>query len=92
VRTAYTLRAEDSDFGQAGTLYRDVFSLEAKARFLETLSGQARAISIDEIRERFFQYWTNVDSDLGTALRAAYAAGVNAEAPQQPEADEDVAA
>jgi catalase len=69
-----------------------VFSAEAKVRFLETLSGQAHAISIDEIRERFFQYWTNVDGDLGTALRAAYATGANADAPQQPEADEEDAA
>lgn len=89
VRSAYTLRAVDSDFGQAGTLYRDVYSAEAKARFLETLSGQAHAITIDDIRERFFQYWTNVDAGLGAALREAYAAGVNADAPQQPEADED---
>ena len=88
VRMAYTLRAEDSDFGQAGTLYRDVFTAEAKARFLETLSGQAHAISIDEIRERFFAYWTNVDAGLGVALREAYAAGINADAPQQPEAGE----
>lgn len=89
VRSAYTLRAEDSDFGQAGSLYRDVFSAEAKARFLETLAGQANAITIDDIRERFFQYWTNVDAGLGAALREAYAAGVDADAPQQPEAVED---
>jgi catalase len=89
VRSASALRADDSDFGQAGTLYRDVFSAEAKARFLETLSGQASAITIDDIRERFFQYWTNVDAGLGAALREAYAAGVNADVPEQPEAAED---
>ncbi|MFF2275948.1 catalase [Agromyces sp. NPDC058126] len=73
VRTAYTLRADDSDFGQAGTLYRDVYSVEAKQRLQATLLGQAQAITVDEIRERFFQYWTNVDAGLGEALRAAYA-------------------
>jgi catalase len=87
VRAAATLHAEDSDFGQAGTLYREVFSDESKARFLVTLAGQASAITVDDIRERFFQYWTNVDRTLGDSLRAAYAAGVNADAPQQPEAD-----
>jgi catalase len=86
VRTAATLHAEDSDFGQAGTLYREVFSDESKARLQVTLAGQANAISIGAIRERFFQYWTNVDASLGDALRQAYAAGVNADAPQQPEA------
>ncbi|MFF2496411.1 catalase [Agromyces sp. NPDC058064] len=73
VRTAYTLRADDSDFGQAGTLYRDVYSAEAKQRLQATLLGQAQAITIDEIRERFFQYWTNVDAELGAVLRAAHA-------------------
>ena len=73
-RSAYTLRADDDDFGQAGTLYREVYDDAAKARFHETLTGQARAITVDEIRERFFQYWTNVDATLGAILRAAYAA------------------
>ncbi|MEU4360725.1 catalase [Promicromonospora sp. NPDC023987] len=74
VRSAQTLHTEDDDFGQAGTLYRDVFDDDAKARFLENLTGQGRSITIDEIRERFFQYWTNVDQELGAKLRAAVAA------------------
>ena len=45
---------------------------EQRARFLETLTGQGRSITIDAIRERFFQYWTNVDADLGAALRARF--------------------
>ena len=69
VRSAATLHAEDDDFGQAGTLYREVFDGEQRARFLETLTGQGRSITIDRIRERFFQYWTNVDAELGAALR-----------------------
>ena len=69
VRAAQTLRSEDSDFGQAGTLYREVFDAEQRARFLETLTGQGRSITIDAIRERFFQYWTNVDAGLGATLR-----------------------
>ncbi|MEU4014363.1 catalase [Microbacterium sp. NPDC028030] len=69
MRSAATLHAEDDDFGQAGTLYREVFDGEQRVRFLETLTGQGRSITIDEIRERFFQYWTNVDAELGAALR-----------------------
>ena len=74
VRTAATLHSEDSDFGQPGTLYREVYDDGAKARLLETLTGQGQSITIDEIRERFFQYWTNVDAELGAKLRAAVAA------------------
>ena len=68
-RSAASLHAEDDDFGQAGTLYREVFDAEQRDRFLETLTGQGRSITIDAIRERFFQYWTNVDAALGAALR-----------------------
>ncbi|MDM4762817.1 catalase [Galbitalea sp. SE-J8] len=76
VRAAATLHAEDSDFGQAGALYRDVFDLAAKERFLETLTGAIGGVQSPEIRERAIQYWTNVDADLGQALRAALESGV----------------
>ena len=69
MRSAYTLHADDDDFGQAGTLYRDVFDDEQRARFIETLTGQGQSITVPEIRERFFQYWTNVDAKLGATLR-----------------------
>ena len=46
----------------------------AKERFLETIDRRGRqAVTIDEIRERFIQYWTNVDGELGAKLRAAVA-------------------
>jgi catalase len=71
VHAAATLHSEDSDFGQAGTLYREVFSDEAKSRFLATLIGQRNSLTVPEIKERFFEYWTNVDADLGAKLRAS---------------------
>ncbi len=74
VRAASALHAEDSDFGQAGTLYRDVFDDAAKERFHATLTGQGKSITVDDIRERFFQYWTNVDAGLGDLLRKTVAA------------------
>ena len=73
VRTAATLHAEDSDFGQPGTLYREVLDDAARARLVETLIGQGDALTVPEIKERFFQYWTNVDGELGAKLRAAVA-------------------
>ncbi len=75
VRAAYTLREDDGDFVQPGILYRDVFTAEDREAFHSTLLGQANAITIDEIRERFFQYWTNVDEGLGRLLREGHAAG-----------------
>ncbi len=71
VRAAATLHAEDDDFGQAGTLYRDVFDDAARARFLTTITGHVGGVRRDDIRERAIQYWTQVDAGLGAALRAA---------------------
>ncbi|MGV8896750.1 MAG: catalase [Rhodoglobus sp.] len=68
-RAAATLHSEDDDFGQAGTLYRDVFDADSKARLLATLTGQGGGITVPAIRERFFQYWSNVDATLGASLR-----------------------
>jgi catalase len=68
VRTAATLHPEDSDFGQAGSLYREVFDDAAKARFVETLTGQGKALTNANVSERFVQYWTNVDKALGDTL------------------------
>jgi catalase len=69
IRSAATLHSEDSDFGQAGTLYRDVFDDGARARLLETLIGQRDSLTAPQVIERFLQYWTNVDADLGASLR-----------------------
>ncbi|MFF2372146.1 catalase [Agromyces sp. NPDC058110] len=80
VRAAATLHAEDDDFGQAGALYREVFDDAARERFLDTITGAVGGVQRDDIRERAIQYWTNVDADLGAALRIALTTG--AETPE----------
>jgi catalase len=70
VRSAATLHPEDDDFGQAGTLYREVFDDAARARFLDTITGHVGGVKSEDIRERAIQYWTHVDAGLGAALRA----------------------
>ncbi|MET3812622.1 catalase [Arthrobacter sp. UYEF3] len=76
--SAHSLRAEDGDFGQAGTLYREVFNDGEKARLLETITGAVSGVKNAGIKERAIQYWTNVDAELGAKLRAnlGAAAGV----------------
>ncbi|WP_309135500.1 catalase [Cellulomonas sp.] len=74
VRAAATLHPQDDDWGQAGTLYREVFDDAARARFLETITGHVGAVKNDDIRARAVQYWTNVDAGLGAALRASLSA------------------
>jgi len=90
-RAAATLHPEDDDFGQAGTLYREVFDGPARTRFLETITGHVGGVRSPEIRERAIQYWTNVDAELGAALRVALeAAGAPVEAGEPGTASEPV--
>jgi catalase len=77
VRSAATLHSEDDDFGQAGTLYREVYTPEAKQRLLETLTGAVGGVQSPVIKERAIQYWTSVDATLGALLRAELAAPSN---------------
>jgi catalase len=69
-RAAATLHAEDDDFGQPGTLYREVFNDAERQSLLDQITGHVGAVVDAGIRERAIQYWTNVDGDLGAKLRA----------------------
>jgi catalase len=70
IRSAYTLHSEDDDFGQARTLYNDVFDDVSKDRFHETLAGQYRGLTVDRIQERFFWYWGQVDEKIVAGVKA----------------------
>ncbi|MCO6394979.1 MULTISPECIES: catalase [Corynebacterium] len=74
VRAAYVKHAEDDDFGQAGTLYRDVFDDAAKERFVHNITNKMMAITNKEIEERVYEYWGKVDADLETKVRESLAA------------------
>jgi catalase len=78
VRAAQTLHREDDDFGQAGTLYREVYDAEAKERFHQVLIGQYSALTVDRIKAQFIGYWTQVDAGLGRTIAAAVGATVPA--------------
>jgi catalase len=84
VRSAYTLRAEDDDFGQAGTLVREVFDDAQKARFVETLVGQYESLTRPEVRERFLWYWGQVDQTTADKVRAQAEANAAADSPGAP--------
>ncbi len=72
---AHSLHAQDGDFGQAGTMYREVFDDGARARFLDTITGAVGGVKDAGIKERAIGYWTNVDADLGAKLRANLGTG-----------------
>nr|WP_165137765.1 catalase [Microbacterium amylolyticum] len=70
VRSAYTLHSEDDDFGQASTLYNDVFDDGEKDRFHATLAGQYQGLTVDAVKERFFWYWGQVDEKIVAGIKA----------------------
>lgn len=70
VRSAYTLRADDDDFGQAGKLVREVFDDEQRARLVQTLVGQYNALKYGHVRERFLWYWHSIDPATGDRIKA----------------------
>jgi catalase len=71
VRTAYTLRPDDDDWGQAGTLVRDVWDDEERARFVENVSGHLADGVSEPVLVRAFEYWRNVDKEIGERVETA---------------------
>lgn len=74
VRSAYTLRAEDDDFGQAGVLVREVFDDAARDRLVETVSGMLGDVK-EPVLSNVFQYWKNVDAEVGQRIQDAATQG-----------------
>jgi catalase len=71
VREAYTPRAEDDDYGQANTLLNEVMDEAQRERLVETVAGAAAGVQSEDIRERVFQYWKNIDKAVGDKIGAA---------------------
>ncbi|MCA8930921.1 MAG: catalase [Rhodospirillaceae bacterium] len=70
VRQAYTLRADDDDFSQAGDLVRRVFDDAARDRLVETVSGALAGVR-SPVLERAFDYWKSIDAEIGVRIEAA---------------------
>ena len=67
---AYTLHAEDDDFGQPGTLVREVMDDAERGRLVETVASTLNGTGVrDEVKQRVFEYWRSVDKG-GWATRS----------------------
>jgi catalase len=75
VRTAYELHAEDDDFGQAGTLVREVWDDAQRAAFVQTVAGHLLGGVTGAVLEKAFEYWKNVDADTGKQIEELVRAG-----------------
>jgi catalase len=71
VRSAYTLRPDDNDWGQANTLVRRVMDDAARQRLVSNVVGHLRNGVSKEVLDRVFEYWKNIDHELGQEIEAA---------------------
>lgn len=79
LRAAYALHSEDDDFGQAGTLVREVWDDLQRSAAVETISGALLGGVSGDVLDRALQYWRNVDADFGARIEKAVRAGGQAE-------------
>ncbi len=89
VRQAYLLHAEDDDWTQPGTLVREVFDDAQRDRFVDTVAGALGGVR-EDVLERAFAYWRNVDAEVGKRIEAKVRADSGDAIPGME--DEDVTA
>jgi catalase len=68
VRSAYTLRSNDDDFGQPGTLVRDVMNDAQRTGLVDQVAGSLLGGVREPVLSRAFQYWKNVDANVGARI------------------------
>ncbi|QCX78851.1 Catalase [Streptomyces sp. YIM 121038] len=70
VREAYKLHREDDDFGQPGTMVREVLDDAARERLVANISGHLLDGVSRPVLDRALRYWRSVDKDLGDKVAA----------------------
>jgi catalase len=93
-RYAYEKHAEDDDFGQAGTLYRDVMDDTDREHLITNIVNHAGDRVTDEVQLRVIAYWASVDPQLGARVAAGLGKtnGSSSDGPTSAQATELVAA
>ena len=71
VHAAYTKRRDDDDFGQAGALVREVMDEPARERLVSNVAGHLLDGVTEPVLQRAFEYWRNVDEDIGKRIERA---------------------
>jgi catalase len=59
------LRPDDDDWGQPGTMVREVLDDAARDRLAHNIIGHVSKGVKEPVLSRVFDYWRNVDVDLG---------------------------
>nr|AAB24029.1 catalase, MLC [Micrococcus lysodeikticus, Peptide Partial, 497 aa] [Micrococcus luteus] len=67
-REAEALRANDNNFGEAGTLTREVFSNEERNNFVQTVAGALKGVR-SNVEAEAFVYWKLVNATNGERIQ-----------------------
>jgi catalase len=68
MRTAYVAHRDDDDFGQPGTMYREVLDEGQQDRLAGNIVGHLSKGVEADVLARAVDYWRNVDPDLGARV------------------------
>src|SRR5690606_24818710 len=74
-RSAYALHADDDDFSQPGTLVREVFNDAQREKLVDQVAGSLLGGVREPVLSRAFQYWKNIDADVGKRIEEKVRAG-----------------
>jgi catalase len=74
-RYANARHAEDDDFGQPRTLYREVMSDTDREHLVSNIVGHASEEVAPEMQERVVAYWAAVDPELGARVASGLGIG-----------------
>jgi catalase len=85
VRSTYTLRQDDDDWGQAETLVRPVLDDAARDRLVNNIVGHLSKGVSEPVLARAFEYWRNVDKDLGDRIEQGVRSQRSGTAPKAAE-------
>jgi len=85
VRAAYTPHPEDDDWGQAGTLVRNVLDDVGRDRLVDNIVGHLLNGVSEPVLGRAFEYWRNVDKNVGDRVEAGVRAKTEDQDPKARE-------
>lgn len=69
MHAAYTLRKDDDDWSQAGDLVRNIMDDAQRDRLVSNVVGHLKDGVSEPVLQRAFEYWHNIDKDIGERIK-----------------------
>lgn len=71
LRAPYSMRSDDDDFIQAGSLVRHVMNDQQRAMLVSNVVGHLKKGVTDPVLQRVFRYWRAIDQETGDRIAKA---------------------